>query len=187
MRGLKHVLELINQDSSTNVAIVTSSVPGVYCTGADLKERKAFIAFEVREYSKALCAIFSFLKKFLEHDFLLEKLSHVASIYVINEESEPSFFIRFFKWDSGKPVMLGNSFQRKLTIGCCTSRCTWNSIGIRHKKVVSFDNFMSHCGLVANEPISDVGLMNNDDDDSASSENGILINKKNLYDSDTLL
>ncbi|XP_072062833.1 probable enoyl-CoA hydratase 2, mitochondrial isoform X2 [Arachis hypogaea] len=62
MRGLKHVLELINQDSSTNVAIVTSSVPGVYCTGADLKERKAFIAFEVREYSKALCAIFSFLK-----------------------------------------------------------------------------------------------------------------------------
>ncbi|XP_016174981.1 villin-3-like [Arachis ipaensis] len=116
MRGLKHVLELINQDSSTNVAIVTSSVPGVYCTGADLKERKAFIAFEVREYSKALCAIFSFLKKFLEHDFLLEKLSHVASIYVINEESEPSFFIRFFKWDSGKPVMLGNSFQRKLTI-----------------------------------------------------------------------
>ncbi|QHO19648.1 uncharacterized protein DS421_11g330820 [Arachis hypogaea] len=158
MRGLKHVLELINQDSSTNVAIVTSSVPGVYCTGADLKERKAFIAFEVREYSKALCAIFSFLKKFLEHDFLLEKLSHVASIYVINEESEPSFFIRFFKWDSGKPVMLGNSFQRKLTI-------------VKNRGAALLDSFE----------------VNNDDDDSASSENGILINKKNLYDSDTLL
>ncbi|KAL1359323.1 hypothetical protein HN51_004625 [Arachis hypogaea] len=55
-------------------------------------------------------------EKFLEHDFLLEKLSHVAPVYVINEGSEPPFFTRFFKWDSGKSAMLGNSFQRKLTI-----------------------------------------------------------------------
>ena len=37
MRGLKHALELIHQDSSANVAIITSSVAGVYCAGADLK------------------------------------------------------------------------------------------------------------------------------------------------------
>ncbi|KAL1315972.1 protein DETOXIFICATION 45, chloroplastic-like isoform X2 [Arachis hypogaea] len=66
-----------------------------------------------------------------------------------------------------------------------TERRAWNSIGILHKKVVSFDNFVRHCGLVANEPISDVGLShfdvhNDDDDDSALSENGILINKKNF-------
>ncbi|MED6193867.1 hypothetical protein PIB30_023237 [Stylosanthes scabra] len=63
MRGLKHALELINQDSSTNVAIITSSVPGVYCAGADLKERRTFSASEVREYSKALRATFSFLER----------------------------------------------------------------------------------------------------------------------------
>ncbi|KAG4949307.1 hypothetical protein AAZX31_15G155600 [Glycine max] len=55
-------------------------------------------------------------EKFLEHDFLLEKLSHVAPVYVVMEGSEPPFFTRFFKWDSAKSSMLGNSFQRKLTI-----------------------------------------------------------------------
>ncbi|CAJ1975880.1 unnamed protein product [Sphenostylis stenocarpa] len=55
-------------------------------------------------------------EKFLEHDFLLEKLSRVAPIYVVMEGSEPPFFTRFFKWDSAKSTMLGNSFQRKLTL-----------------------------------------------------------------------
>ncbi|RYR09573.1 hypothetical protein Ahy_B05g077940 [Arachis hypogaea] len=121
-RIVEHALEVINQDSSTNVAIITNSIPGVYCAGADLK-------------------------------------------------------------------MLGNSFQRKLRIVKMGVLHFWM---IRHKKVVSFDNFMRHCGLLANEPIFDVGLShfdvnNDDDDDSALSKNGILINKKNLYDSDTLL
>ncbi|XLS73123.1 hypothetical protein HN51_029988 [Arachis hypogaea] len=49
-------------------------------------------------------------------NFLKEKLSHVALVYVINEESESSFFTRFFKWDSKISAMLKNSFQRKLTI-----------------------------------------------------------------------
>ncbi|KAK7291876.1 hypothetical protein RIF29_07376 [Crotalaria pallida] len=55
-------------------------------------------------------------EQFLEHDFLLEKVSRVAAIYVVMEGSEPPFFTRFFKWESAKSVMLGNSFQRKLTI-----------------------------------------------------------------------
>lgn len=55
-------------------------------------------------------------EKFLERDFLLEKLSHEAPIYIIAEGSEPLFFTRFFTWDSAKSAMHGNSFQRKLAI-----------------------------------------------------------------------
>ncbi|MBA0708478.1 hypothetical protein Golax_023589, partial [Gossypium laxum] len=55
-------------------------------------------------------------QKFLEHDFLLEKLSREAPIYIVMEGSEPPFFTRFFSWDSAKSSMHGNSFQRKLTI-----------------------------------------------------------------------
>ncbi|GAB4853554.1 hypothetical protein Ancab_017745 [Ancistrocladus abbreviatus] len=55
-------------------------------------------------------------EKFLEQDFLLEKLSLEASIYVVMEGSEPPFFTRFFTWDSAKSNMHGNSFQRKLAI-----------------------------------------------------------------------
>ncbi|XP_021277687.1 villin-4 isoform X2 [Herrania umbratica] len=55
-------------------------------------------------------------EKFLEHDFLLESMSHETSIYIVMEGSEPPFFTRFFSWDSAKFTMHGNSFQRKLTI-----------------------------------------------------------------------
>ncbi|XP_016174507.1 uncharacterized protein LOC107617289 [Arachis ipaensis] len=102
----------------------------------------------------------------------------MASVYVINEQNVEKF--------------ISEKAYNSKKWGCSTSGCkSWKSIGMRYKKVASFDNFMRYCGLVANEPISVVGLshfdVNNDDDDSASSENGILINKKNLYDSDTLL
>ncbi|CAH9070492.1 unnamed protein product [Cuscuta epithymum] len=55
-------------------------------------------------------------EKFLEHDFLLERVSRQAPIYIVMEGSEPPFFTRFFIWDSEKSAMHGNSFQRKLTI-----------------------------------------------------------------------
>ncbi|KAL2482931.1 Villin-4 [Forsythia ovata] len=55
-------------------------------------------------------------EKFLVRDFLFEKLSLEAPIYVVMEGSEPTFFTRFFSWDSTKSAMHGNSFQRKLTI-----------------------------------------------------------------------
>ncbi|KAG8367730.1 hypothetical protein BUALT_Bualt16G0103300 [Buddleja alternifolia] len=55
-------------------------------------------------------------EKFLERDFLLEKLSLQAPIYIVMEGNEPSFFTRFFSWDSTKFAMHGNSFQRKLAI-----------------------------------------------------------------------
>ncbi|XP_060193840.1 villin-4 [Lycium barbarum] len=55
-------------------------------------------------------------EKFLEYDFLMEKLSHQAPIYIVMEGSEPPFFTRHFSWDSTKSAMHGNSFQRKLTL-----------------------------------------------------------------------
>ncbi|GKV00427.1 hypothetical protein SLEP1_g13113 [Rubroshorea leprosula] len=54
--------------------------------------------------------------KFLEHDFLLEKLSRETPIYIVMEGSEPPFFTRFFTWDSSKSLMHGNSFQRKFAM-----------------------------------------------------------------------
>ncbi|KAL9150975.1 hypothetical protein ABFS82_11G023600 [Erythranthe guttata] len=60
-------------------------------------------------------------QKFLERDFLHEKLSLQAPIYIVMEGSEPIYFTRFFSWDSAKSAILwsqmhGNSFQRKLAI-----------------------------------------------------------------------
>ncbi|KAL0334401.1 UNVERIFIED_CONTAM: Villin-4, partial [Sesamum angustifolium] len=55
-------------------------------------------------------------EKFLERDFLHEKLSPHTPIYIVMEGNEPSYFTRFFSWDSTKSAMHGNSFQRKLTI-----------------------------------------------------------------------
>ncbi|KAL7093110.1 hypothetical protein ACP275_11G022900 [Erythranthe tilingii] len=55
-------------------------------------------------------------QKFLERDFLHEKLSLQAPIYIVMEGSEPIYFTRFFSWDSTKSAMHGNSFQRKLAI-----------------------------------------------------------------------
>ncbi|RYR77067.1 hypothetical protein Ahy_A01g001545 [Arachis hypogaea] len=55
-------------------------------------------------------------EKFIEHDFLLEKLSRTTPMFIVMEGSEPPFFTCFFKWEAAKAAMLGNSFQRKLTI-----------------------------------------------------------------------
>ncbi|MED6129115.1 Villin, variant 2 [Stylosanthes scabra] len=55
-------------------------------------------------------------EKFIENDFLLEKLSRTTPLFIVMEGSEPPFFTCFFKWEAAKSAMLGNSFQRKLTI-----------------------------------------------------------------------
>lgn len=39
LRGLQHTLEAISRDSSANVMLLRSSVPKVFCAGADLKVR----------------------------------------------------------------------------------------------------------------------------------------------------
>lgn len=50
----------------------------------------------------------NFIQKFLESDFLLEKPSKESTIFVITEENEPSFFTRFFTWDSAKSTVIIN-------------------------------------------------------------------------------
>ncbi|XP_012067717.1 villin-1 isoform X2 [Jatropha curcas] len=55
-------------------------------------------------------------QKFLETVHLVEGLSLETPIYVVTEGQEPSFFTRFFEWDSSKANMYGNSFERKLAI-----------------------------------------------------------------------
>ncbi|KAH0460877.1 hypothetical protein IEQ34_008452 [Dendrobium chrysotoxum] len=55
-------------------------------------------------------------KKFLERDFLMEKLSRETPIFIVTEGSEPQYFTRFFSWDSSKSAAHGNSYQRKLAI-----------------------------------------------------------------------
>nr|GEU82271.1 villin-4-like [Tanacetum cinerariifolium] len=66
-------------------------------------------------------------EKFMKHDFLLEKLSLHAPLYIIMEASEPPFFTRFFTWDSSKSAINGNSFERKLSLLKNGGRPTLNS------------------------------------------------------------
>lgn len=44
-------------------------------------------------------------QKFLEHDFLMENLPRETPVFVVMEGNEPSFFTRFFNWDSAKSAV----------------------------------------------------------------------------------
>ena len=58
----------------------------------------------------------------------------------------------------------------------------WHSMGMLDKRGVPFDNFVRHCGLVSDEPISDVGLSDFDVQDDIASDSGSLLSRKILYD-----
>ncbi|KAL5750854.1 hypothetical protein ACOSP7_025457 [Xanthoceras sorbifolium] len=62
LRGLKHTFEAISEDSSANVVLITSSVPKVFCAGADLKERRMMSPPEIQFFVKSLRSTFSFLE-----------------------------------------------------------------------------------------------------------------------------
>ncbi|KAH7834509.1 hypothetical protein Vadar_016800 [Vaccinium darrowii] len=62
LRGLQHSLETINRDSSANVLMICSSVPKVFCAGADLKERKTMSSSEVQDFVNTLRSTFSYLE-----------------------------------------------------------------------------------------------------------------------------
>ncbi|KAE9584086.1 putative methylglutaconyl-CoA hydratase (mitochondrion) [Lupinus albus] len=55
-------LENEKLNSYTNVAIISSSVPGVFCAGADLKERRTMNESEVKDFVNSLRSTFSFLE-----------------------------------------------------------------------------------------------------------------------------
>ncbi|XP_042483035.1 probable enoyl-CoA hydratase 2, mitochondrial [Macadamia integrifolia] len=62
LSGLQLILDAINKDTSTNVAMICSSVPRVFCAGADLKERKTMNASEVQFFVNSLRSTFSSLE-----------------------------------------------------------------------------------------------------------------------------
>ncbi|GJM86325.1 hypothetical protein PR202_ga02175 [Eleusine coracana subsp. coracana] len=54
MRRLRVAIEKIEADATAKVVLVASSVPGAFCAGADLKERRLMSSSEVREYANSL-------------------------------------------------------------------------------------------------------------------------------------
>ncbi|CAL5359769.1 unnamed protein product [Camellia sinensis] len=62
LRGLQHSFEAINRDSSANILMISSSVPRVFCAGADLKERKTMSSSEVQAFVNSLRSTFSYLE-----------------------------------------------------------------------------------------------------------------------------
>ncbi|KDO35814.1 hypothetical protein CISIN_1g029329mg [Citrus sinensis] len=61
LRGLKHAFETISEDSSANVVMIRSSVPKVFCAGADLKVLQMSPS-EIHFYVNTLRSTFSFLE-----------------------------------------------------------------------------------------------------------------------------
>ncbi|KAI3862244.1 hypothetical protein MKW92_048692 [Papaver armeniacum] len=62
LSGLRHILEAINVDSSANVVMISSSVPRVFCAGADLKERRTMSQSDTRAFVNSLRSTFTFLE-----------------------------------------------------------------------------------------------------------------------------
>ncbi|XP_038708112.1 probable enoyl-CoA hydratase 2, mitochondrial [Tripterygium wilfordii] len=62
LRGLKHAFETIDEDESAKVVLVCSSVPKVFCAGADLKERKMMTPSEVKFTVNKLRSMFSLIE-----------------------------------------------------------------------------------------------------------------------------
>ncbi|PKA50287.1 1,4-Dihydroxy-2-naphthoyl-CoA synthase, peroxisomal [Apostasia shenzhenica] len=60
--GLRSAVEEIDTDSSAKVVLIRSSVPKVFCAGADLKERKRMSATEVEQFVNSLRSTFSLLE-----------------------------------------------------------------------------------------------------------------------------
>ncbi|KAL3640769.1 hypothetical protein CASFOL_015737 [Castilleja foliolosa] len=60
--GLHHIFEAVNEDHTAKVMMICSSVPKVFCAGADLKERKTMSPYEVHDFVKSLRSTFSYLE-----------------------------------------------------------------------------------------------------------------------------
>ncbi|KAK6947527.1 Enoyl-CoA hydratase/isomerase [Dillenia turbinata] len=63
LRDLQHSLETINDDPCVNVMMISSSVPKVFCAGADLKERRTMSSSEAHCFVNTLRSTFTFLEE----------------------------------------------------------------------------------------------------------------------------
>lgn len=61
--GLQHSLETLSRDLSAKVMMINSSVPKVFCAGADLKERRAMSPVEAQSFVNALRSTFTILEE----------------------------------------------------------------------------------------------------------------------------
>ncbi|CAL5056800.1 unnamed protein product [Urochloa decumbens] len=59
LHGLRNAIEEVEADAAANVVLVSSSVPKVFCAGADLKERRLMGPNEVRDFVNSLRSTFS--------------------------------------------------------------------------------------------------------------------------------
>ncbi|KAK4428460.1 putative enoyl-CoA hydratase 2, mitochondrial [Sesamum alatum] len=62
LRGLQYAFEAVNKDAAAKVLMICSSVPKVFCAGADLKERKTMSPSEVQNFVHSLRSTFSYLE-----------------------------------------------------------------------------------------------------------------------------
>ncbi|KAI0489149.1 hypothetical protein KFK09_028991 [Dendrobium nobile] len=62
LRGLQNAIVEIDNDSSAKVVLVSSSIPRVFCAGADLKERRLMNTSEVEHFVNSLRSTFSSLE-----------------------------------------------------------------------------------------------------------------------------
>lgn len=61
--GLQHSLETLSRDLSAKVMMINSSVPKVFCAGADLKERRAMSPVEAQSFVNTLRSTFTILEE----------------------------------------------------------------------------------------------------------------------------
>ncbi|KAF8768750.1 hypothetical protein HU200_007309 [Digitaria exilis] len=59
LQGLRSAIKEVEADATANVVLVASSVPKVFCAGADLKERRLMDHAEVRDFVNSLRSTFS--------------------------------------------------------------------------------------------------------------------------------
>lgn len=62
LKYLQRIIKTLNEDSSARVVILCSSLPKVFCAGADLKERRRMNVSEVENFVSSLRSTFSFLE-----------------------------------------------------------------------------------------------------------------------------
>ncbi|KAF7090260.1 hypothetical protein CFC21_093038 [Triticum aestivum] len=62
MTRLRGAIHKIEADATAKVVLVASSVPGVFCAGADLKERRHMSSSHVKEYANSLRSTFSYFE-----------------------------------------------------------------------------------------------------------------------------
>lgn len=63
LKGLEYTFESVNNDDTAKVLMIRSSVPKVFCAGADLKERKTMSPSEIKDFVHRLRSTFSFLEE----------------------------------------------------------------------------------------------------------------------------